>query len=69
MPEFPAITHVALTVSDLERSRPWYQQLFGSDPVIDEDAGPFHHVVWLMGGTLVAINQFPDLKSAEPFDE
>jgi glyoxylase I family protein len=43
--------------------------LFGSDPVIDEDTGPFHHVVWLMGGTLVAINQFPDLKSAEPFDE
>jgi glyoxylase I family protein len=50
MPEFPAITHVALTVSDLDRSRPWYQQLFGSDPVIDEDTGPFHHVVWLMGG-------------------
>ena len=69
MPEFPAITHVALTVSDLERSRPWYGQLFGSDPVIDEDTGPFHHVVWLMGGTLVGIHQFPDLKSSEPFDE
>jgi catechol-2,3-dioxygenase len=69
MPEFPAITHVALTVSDLDRSRPWYRQLFGSDPVLDEDTGPFHHVVWLMGGTLVAINRFPDLKSAEPFDE
>jgi hypothetical protein len=41
MPEFPAITHVALTVSDLGRSRPWYQRLFGSDPVIDEDTGPF----------------------------
>ena len=63
MAEFPAITHVALTVSDLERSRPWYQRLFGSDPVIDEDTGPFHHVVWLMGGTLVGIHQFPDLKS------
>jgi hypothetical protein len=40
MPEFPAITHVALTFSDLGRSRPWYQQLFGSDPVIDEDTRP-----------------------------
>ena len=76
MPEFPAVTHVALTVTDLGRSRPWYQRLFRSDPVIDEDTGPFHHVVWLMGGdrvpvrgTLVAINQFPDLKSSEPFDE
>jgi catechol-2,3-dioxygenase len=69
MPEFPGIAHVALTVSDLDRSRPWYQKLFGSDPVIDEDTGPFHHVVWLMGGNLVAINQFPDPKNTEPFDE
>jgi glyoxylase I family protein len=69
MPEFPAITHVALTVTDLDRSRQWYNELFGSDPVIDEDTGPFHHVVWLMGGTLVGIHKFPELKSAEPFDE
>jgi catechol 2,3-dioxygenase-like lactoylglutathione lyase family enzyme len=69
MPEFPAITHVALTVSDLARSRPWYQQLFGSDPVIDEDTGPFHHVVWLMGGTLVGLHHFPDPADRLPFDE
>jgi catechol-2,3-dioxygenase len=69
MPEFPAITHVALTVTNLERSVPWYRALFGTDPVLDEDTGAFHHVVWLMGGTLVGIHQFPDLKSTEPFDE
>jgi glyoxylase I family protein len=69
VPAFPAITHVALTVSDLDRSRQWYQQLFGSDPVLDENTGPFHHVVWLLGGTLVGIHGFPDLKSSEPFDE
>jgi catechol-2,3-dioxygenase len=69
MPEFPAITHVALTVTSLERSVPWYKALIGAEPVLDEDTGPFHHVVWLMGGTLVGIHQFPDLKSAEPFDE
>ena len=69
MPEFPAITHVALTVSDLGRSRPWYQQLFGADPVIDEDTGPFHHVVWLMGGTLVGIHHFPDSPDNVTFDE
>ncbi|MGH7921727.1 MAG: VOC family protein [Candidatus Dormibacteraceae bacterium] len=69
MVEFPAIGHVALTVSDLRRSRPWYQRLFGSSPVIDEDTGPFHHVVWLVGGTLVGIHAFPDLKSVDPFDE
>src|SRR5687767_9539314 len=45
MAEFPAITHVALTVTDLDRTVPRYQALFGSKPVLDEDTGPFHHVV------------------------
>ena len=40
MPEFPTITHVALTVSDLQRSIPWYRRLFDGDPVLDEDTGP-----------------------------
>ncbi|MDB5064237.1 MAG: glyoxalase [Chloroflexi bacterium] len=69
MPEFPAITHVAVTVSDLDRSRAWYQRLLGSDPVLDEDTGPFHHVVWLLGGTLLGIHQHTSPSSAEPFDE
>ncbi len=60
---------MALTVTSLERSVPWYRALFDSEPVLDEDTGLFHHVVWLMGGTLVGIHQFPDLHSAEPFNE
>ncbi|HSL56680.1 MAG TPA: VOC family protein [Acidimicrobiales bacterium] len=58
--EFPTITHVALTVTDLDRSIPWYTRLFGSDPVLDEDTGPFRHVVWSLGDTLVGLHQFPD---------
>ena len=70
VPEFPGVTHVALTVTDLERSRPWYQNLIGNPPVIDEDTGPFHHVVWLLGGqTLVGLHQFPDPHGSKPFDE
>ena len=70
VPEFPGVTHVALTVTDLDRSRPWYQSLIGSPPVIDEDTGPFHHVVWLLGSqTLVGIHQFPDPHGSDPFDE
>ena len=69
MPEFPAITHVALTVTSLERSVPWYQALFDAAPVVDEDTGPFRHVVWLLGGTLVGLHEFPDLESSEPFNE
>ncbi|HVN51304.1 MAG TPA: VOC family protein [Acidimicrobiales bacterium] len=70
MPEFPTITHVALTVTDLDRSVPWYERLFGTTPVMDEDTGPFRHVVWLLGGhTLVGLHQFPDPVSREPFNE
>lgn len=70
MPEFPTITHVALTVSDLDRSVPWYETLFDAKPVLDEETGPFRHVVWLLGGqTLVGLHQFPDLMNSEPFNE
>jgi glyoxylase I family protein len=70
MPEFPTITHVALTVSDLGRSVPWYQRLFDAPPVLDEDTGPFRHAVWLVGGqTLVGLHQFPDLVDSTAFNE
>ena len=60
---------MAVTVSDLDRSRSWYRNLFDADPVVDEDTGTFHHVVWLLGGTLFGIHGFPDLKSSDAFDE
>jgi catechol-2,3-dioxygenase len=68
MPAFPTVTHVALTVSDLSRSVPWYQRLFDARPVLDEDTGPFRHVVWALGSTLVGLHQFPDGRP-ETFDE
>ncbi len=69
MPAFPAITHVAVTVTDLGRSRPWYSALIGAQPVLDEDTGSFHHVVWLIGSTLLGIHQHASPSSSEPFDE
>src|SRR3954470_9792330 len=69
MPDFPTITHVALTVSDLGRSVPWYEKLFDAKPVLDEDTGPFRHVVWSVGQTLIGLHQFPDLASTEQFNE
>jgi glyoxylase I family protein len=38
--------------------------------VLDEDTGPFRHVVWLIGGqTLVGLHQFPDLADSSAFSE
>jgi glyoxylase I family protein len=71
MSEFPGYAHVAVTVTDLSVSRPWYRRLFGVDPVLDEDTGAFHHVVFpLPGGTLFGIHQFASGTDAPgPADE
>ena len=54
MAGFPPITHVALTVSDLSVSAPWYEALFEAEPVLDEDTDPdFHHTVYLLGGNML----------------
>ena len=52
MPKFPKLAHVAVTVTDLERSTHWYSELFGAAPVLDEDEqiGGFHHTVFAIGG-------------------
>jgi catechol 2,3-dioxygenase-like lactoylglutathione lyase family enzyme len=65
----PAITHVAVTVSDLERSEAWYTRLLGVEPALDEDTGPFRHIVYPVGGTLLGLHGFPDLATSEQFDE
>lgn len=63
-----AITHVAVTVRDLSVSVPWYRTVAGSDPVLDEDTGPFRHVVFAMGSTLLGLHGFPDGLDDRPFD-
>lgn len=71
MPEFPSISHVAVTVTDLARSTQWYSALIGSDPVLDEDEakGAYHHTVWLLpGGQLFGIHAH-QAAAGTPFDE
>jgi glyoxylase I family protein len=65
----PAITHVAVTVTDLEASQEWYTRVLGVQPVLDEDTGPFRHIVYPLGGTLLGLHGFPDLLDDKPFDE
>jgi glyoxylase I family protein len=66
-PTLGAITHVALTVRDVAVSVPWYQQLIGADPVLDEDTGPFRHAVFAIGGTLLGLHEFPEGIEELPF--
>lgn len=71
MPTFPPLTHVAVTVRDLSVSVPWYQALFGVEPVLDEDTDPdFHHTVYLLGnGTLFGVHQHGTAAPDQPFSE
>jgi catechol-2,3-dioxygenase len=69
MSAFPPLAHVALTVRDLSVSVPWYTQLLEDKPVLDEDTGPFRHVVWLLNGTMLGLHEFPDTDTAAPFTE
>ena len=70
MAGFPGLTHVAVTVSDLDRSREFYGRLFGSDPVLDEDAGAFYHVVYaLEDGSLFGLHTHPTPNEHPEFSE
>lgn len=72
MAGFPGMAHVAVTVTDLERSVRWYRTLFGAEPVLDEDepAGGFHHTVFaLEGGQLFGLHAHPHTEARERFDE
>lgn len=69
---FPAIAHVAVTVTDLPRSTTWYTALFGADPVLDEDdaSGAFHHTVYALdGGQLFGLHSHPTSGNGAGFDE
>lgn len=72
MPAFPAIAHVAVTVTDLDRSTRWYGALFESQPVLDEDetTGGFHHTVFVLGGgQLFGLHTHPGADPGGPFNE
>ena len=66
-PMLGPITHVALTVGNIEASIPWYTALIGSAPVLDEDTGPFRHAVFAVGGTLLGLHSFPEGIDEQPF--
>lgn len=72
MAEFPPIAHVAITVTDLERSTRWYRALLGAEPVLDEDEthGGFHHTVFaLPDGQLFGLHTHPGGTRGGAFDE
>lgn len=58
MPTITGFDHVALTVTDLRTSVPWYTALWGAPPAVSMSDGPFHRQVFaLPGGTNLGLTQ------------
>jgi glyoxylase I family protein len=69
---FPGLQHVAITVSDLDRSTQWYSRLFDAEPVLDEDeeGGQFHHTVFALdGGMLFGLHTHHGKESKDRAEE
>ena len=65
-----AVSHVALTVTDVRASAEWYQRLFGTDPVLDEQADGFYHIVFaLPDGSLFGLHEMTQTDKTDRFDE
>lgn len=70
MAQIKGTAHVALTVTDVKASAEWYKTLLGSDPVLDEDAGEFYHIVFaLPDGTLLGLHQMEATDKNDRFSE
>jgi glyoxylase I family protein len=72
MPELMSINHVAITVTDLERSVPWYEEVFGFTKLM-EDTHPDGTGYFVLLGSptlsvLVGLHVHPGNRH-EPFSE
>jgi catechol 2,3-dioxygenase-like lactoylglutathione lyase family enzyme len=67
MADFPPITHLALTVTDLDRSVAWYARLFGSDPVAIADDKAYRFAAWLQPS--FAVHAFAAASDVDTFSE
>ncbi|MEQ3548896.1 VOC family protein [Pseudonocardia nematodicida] len=69
MPTFPAIHHLALSVTDLDVSEPWYTRLIGDEPAMTMTDGPFRRRVFaLPSGQLLGLTRHDAVDAGAAFD-
>jgi catechol 2,3-dioxygenase-like lactoylglutathione lyase family enzyme len=65
MPATPPLAHIAVTVSDLDRSVAFYTELFGAPPLIVSKADRFRWAAWATFG----VHQHDEPVTDVAFDE
>jgi glyoxylase I family protein len=69
MPTFPPIHHVALTVSNLDKSTAWYNRVFETEPALEMSLDNLDRRVYLLpGGQLLGITRHKNADAAGVFD-
>lgn len=70
MPNFVGVSHIDLTVRDVQASAEWYQKVFGMAPVMTTDDGTRSAVVLWDASSKVAICVGSHVgNDGQPFDE
>ncbi len=70
MPEFNGISHVALTVSDLDRSVAFYESIFGGRRITEIREKQFSVIVLVTsGGVVLGLHSYPNTAKGDRFDE
>lgn len=69
MPDFPPLGHVALSVTDLSVSVPFYTSVVGAAPAVKLADGAFNRQVFaLPGGQLLGLTQHDGSRPDDEFD-
>jgi glyoxylase I family protein len=65
----PVLSHIALTVTDLERSTTWYRHLFGIEEVLERDRATWHRRVLRRDGFQMSLSVHEATRPEDRFDE
>lgn len=69
MPEIEGVSHVALTVTDLARSRDWYLRVFEAQVLTEEKEEGHEFVVLLAPPLVIGLHVHSATDRAQAFDE
>jgi glyoxylase I family protein len=69
MPPQPYVDHVALSVTDLDRSEPWYRRLLDVQHVTHRDGPTWRRAILQAEGFRLSLTEHDDTQPADRFDE